>query len=101
VLEVAGQRLGLIHGHHVPNPGQVLPPPTDFGAINRYLLEEFEEDNVGCIVYGHTHQVRDDVVDGVRIINPGSPIHGREGRLTMALLGIDENGIEVRFVDLT
>ena len=100
VVEAAGRRLGLIHGHHVPDPGLVLPPPTNFDALNRYLLREFEDEAVDCIVYGHTHQVRDDVVGGVRIINPGSPIHGRDGRLTVAVLRLNGDGIEVIFVDL-
>jgi uncharacterized protein len=100
VLEAGGRRIGLVHGHHVPNSGEVLPLPTDFDAVNRYLMEEFEEDGVDCIVYGHTHQARVDVVDGVYIVNPGSPLHGNNGRLTVAVLEIHEDEIEVRMIDL-
>src|SRR5512135_401807 len=55
-VEAEGRRIGLIHGHHIPHPDHVLSPPLDFEALHAYLLSEFRDESVECIVYGHTHQ---------------------------------------------
>ncbi len=99
VIEVDGHRIGLIHGHHVPHPGQVLKPPEYFVAIDRYLLTAFQEE-VDCIVYGHTHYACHELVAGVHILNPGSPTHGKDGRLTVAVLDLNGPDMVAEIVDL-
>ena len=56
IVEAKGRRIGLIHGHHVPHPDHVLSQPLDFEAMHAYLLSEFRDEGVECIIYGHTHQ---------------------------------------------
>src|SRR5512136_1877372 len=56
IVEADGRRIGLIHGHHVPHPNRVLSQPLDFEAMHAYLLSEFRDEGVDCIVYGLTHQ---------------------------------------------
>ncbi len=72
IVEAEGRRIGLIHGHHVPHPDRVLAQPLDFEAMHAYLLSEFREEGVECIVYGHTHQAHVATVDNVLLVNPGS-----------------------------
>ncbi len=59
VVEVAGKRIGLIHGSGPP------------AQITGRLRGEFEE--VDAIVFGHTHQAYNRVEGGVYFFNPGSP----------------------------
>ena len=54
-------RIGLFHG---------LGPPS--GLIDR-LKEEFKDDKVDVIVFGHSHNPVNEYIDGVLYFNPGSP----------------------------
>jgi putative phosphoesterase len=59
VLELGGLDVGFTHGH--------LP------AVVGDLLRR------GCrwVVHGHSHQIRDEVIDGVRFLNPGALYRAR------------------------
>lgn len=67
VLEVAGYRIGLIHG--------------DLGSDRHKTPlrahEAFAEDNVHCVVFGHSHQPYCREEKGVLLFNPGSPTDRR------------------------
>ncbi|HOO91319.1 MAG TPA: metallophosphoesterase family protein [Syntrophales bacterium] len=63
VVEIAGRRIGLIHGWGSP-PG-----------LEEKILREF--DDVECIVYGHTHRAANEMRNGVLVFNPGSPTDKR------------------------
>lgn len=100
VLEVEGHQIGLIHGHGVPNPNRVLPPPIDFDAMHRYLLSEFQDVKVDCIVYGHTHQAHVEIYHNILMINPGSATHGKSGRGTLGLLTIHQGEMQAEIIQL-
>ena len=59
VIEVAGRRLGLIHGSGAPQ------------NMTSRLRREF--DRVNVVVFGHTHQAYNREEDGIYFFNPGSP----------------------------
>ena len=101
VIEVEGHRIGLIHGHHVPHPNRVLPPPIDFKAMHQYLLSEFQDEEVDCIVYGHTHQAYAETYRDVLFVNPGSATRGRGGLGTVGLLTADRDGIQGEIIQLS
>lgn len=101
VVEAEGHRIGLIHGHHVPHPNRVLPPPIDFEAMHSYLLSEFQAEDVGCIVYGHTHQAHVETYRDVLIVNPGSATRGRGGHGTVGLLTVSRDQIRVEIIPLS
>ncbi len=101
VIEAEGHRIGLIHGHRVPNPNQVLAPSLDFPAMHDYLLGEFRDEKVDCIVYGHTHQAHLESYQGVLIINPGSATRGRGGQATVGILAVNQDGIQGEIIQLT
>ena len=100
VIEVEGRRIGLIHGHHVPHPNQVLSPPLDLEAMHQYLLSEFADGVIDCIVYGHTHQAHLETYQGVLIINPGSAAQGKGGQPTVGLLTVDQDGTQGEIIQL-
>jgi putative phosphoesterase len=100
VIEVEGHRIGLIHGHHVPQPSQVLSPPLDLEAMHQYLLSEFVDETMDCIVYGHTHQAHLETYYGVLIINPGSATRGKGGQPTVGLLTVDQDRIQGEIIQL-
>ncbi len=62
ILEVKGKRIGLIHGH-----GCVLPLGFQYG-----LLNQFKDDKVDAVLYGHTHIIKNYVAGNVLFFNPGS-----------------------------
>jgi len=99
VVEAAGRRIGLIHGHHVPYPERVLPPPLDYEAMHAYLLSEFPNEGVECIVYGHTHQAHVETCGHVLVINPGSATRGRVH--TIGLLTIGQDSLHGEIIELS
>jgi putative phosphoesterase len=60
ILEINGKRLGLMHGYWFP-----------FFCQHRSLAR-FKKDNVDAILYGHTHIIRNEVVNDILFFNPGS-----------------------------
>lgn len=86
VVDVAGLRVAVIHGH------QVHP---DY----RLLLRRFPDAQV--IVHGHTHVPRCDSVGDVLIVNPGAAGHAHKGYPpSVAILEISDGQPTVRHVDL-
>jgi putative phosphoesterase len=61
VLNVDHYKFGIIHGWGDPH------------TLPERMLEEFKSDNVDCVVFGHSHQVYNETIDGVLMFNPGSP----------------------------
>jgi uncharacterized protein len=59
VVEVAGHRIGLIHGSGAPL------------RMTERLRGEFQ--GVDAIVFGHTHQAYNRSEEGIYFFNPGSP----------------------------
>jgi putative phosphoesterase len=100
VIEIEGYRIGLIHGHHVPHPDRVLSPPLDLEVMHQYLLSEFANEVVDCIVYGHTHQAHLETYHGVLMINPGFAIRGKGGQPTVGLLTVDQDGTQGEIIQL-
>lgn len=81
-LQVAGRRIGMLHG----NRSRLLEEPLTFlmtvglgvvGAprlgLARWLRSQFPDADV--IVYGHTHQARVEEFDGALLVNPGATYH--------------------------
>ena len=88
IVEAEGTRIGVVH---VPGPRA--------GREGR-LLRRFP----GCdaVVFGHTHVAEVGRVDGVWILNPGSPTERRrasEGR-SMLVLHVDGKELEPELVAL-
>lgn len=81
ILEVGGHRFMLTHGH------------KQSGGLE--ILSKYGKDNdCDVVLYGHTHRPNDCVIDGIRLINPGSCFNNRNGLgPTYCILKIDDDGI--------
>lgn len=78
IIDANGKRIGLTHGM---SRGRTY--------MNAYM--EFAEDDVDCVVYGHSHKPHNEVIDGILFFNPGSPTSRRfEPRYSLGLLYVDE-----------
>jgi putative phosphoesterase len=87
VVEVDGVRIGLVH---IPGPRA--------GREER-LAARFP----GCdaIVYGHTHVPQIELVDGVWILNPGSPTERRRApSRSMLVLDVGAGRVEPALVEV-
>jgi uncharacterized protein len=60
VIEVNGKRLGLLHGYWFP-----------FFTQERSIAR-FRKEKVDAILYGHTHVIRNEMVQNTLFFNPGS-----------------------------
>lgn len=65
IIEAGGKRIGLTHGEGSP-----------FGLVER-VRRHFTDGTVDLIVFGHTHEPFLETVDGVLMLNPGSPTDRR------------------------
>lgn len=65
-IELGGRRIGLVHGHDGPGPS------TEWKA-----LHAFRDEKVDIVVFGHSHVPHHELIDGVRLFNPGSPTDKR------------------------
>lgn len=60
VLEIEGKRIGITHG----SGGR--------RGIEERVRTVFDGDQVDVIVYGHSHQSQNEVIDGILFFNPGT-----------------------------
>lgn len=79
IVDVAGYRIGLIHG---------WGPPS---AVPHNALSEFEGDPVDLLVFGHSHTPYHEVVGQVLMFNPGSATDHR-GNAESCSIGLVEIG---------
>ncbi|OIN99954.1 YfcE family phosphodiesterase [Candidatus Desantisbacteria bacterium CG_4_10_14_0_8_um_filter_48_22] len=61
IIQAGEVRIGLVHGCGIP-----------WDLIHR-VPANFTKEKLNCIVYGHTHIPRNEVIDGRLYFNPGSP----------------------------
>ena len=84
VLEAGGHRIYICHGH------------MDFISYFHYdpMIRHARELGCDTVFFGHVHTYYDETVDGVRLLNPGSIRHNRDGSTpSFMLVHIDDEGI--------
>ncbi len=59
IIEIGNKRIGIIHGSGGP------------WRIEHRVREAFNQDQVDIIVYGHSHQSQNKVIEGILFFNPG------------------------------
>lgn len=82
VVNVGNEKALVIHSHRqgIFNTSQILS----------YMAEE---EGAKFVFHGHTHVFKDEMVGGVRIMNPGSLWRSRDdGSSSYAIFEIDEDG---------
>jgi putative phosphoesterase len=89
VLNIAGMRIGLIHGW---GAGE--------GLIER-VRSEFRDTSLDCLVFGHSHIPLCRQEGGLLLFNPGSAVDRREmPYASVGILEIDKGRIKGRIVAL-
>ncbi|MBE6499203.1 MAG: metallophosphoesterase [Methanobrevibacter thaueri] len=88
VLEVEGLKIGVIHGEVYPR------------ADTSQLLYLAKELNVDILISGHSHQPKIEQIEGVLLLNPGSPIVPRLADRTVMLLDINNKEVDVEIVKI-
>lgn len=77
LLELAGFRVGLTHGHL--GRGKTTPDR----AFNTFLGK------ADVVIFGHSHQPLQKLRDGVLLLNPGSPTDKRrQSKYSLAILSL-------------
>jgi len=59
IIEIENKRIGLTHGSGAP------------WGIEERVRKVFESDRIDIIVYGHSHQSQNKVIDDILFFNPG------------------------------
>ena len=80
IMTVDGITIGFLHGH-------------DFSTYQQFLHDE----KIDIVAHGHSHEIRDEVVENTRCINPGA-LH-RSHRYTVAVLDTKTEVLEFLQVD--
>lgn len=63
-------------------------------------ISKLKEEGFKIYLHGHTHVKRDETIDGVRIINPGSIDYPRDNSRSYALIDITDSNVNVKFFEL-
>ena len=86
IVELPAGRILLVHGHQY--------------GVKKDLQRIYyrgRELAVNVVVFGHTHQALCELVDGLWLVNPGSPSRPRSGSTgTFVLIVADEDGFHPR-----
>lgn len=86
VLRLGNYRVLVMHSHQ-----------TYFRHRLEYLSNAAIQEHCDLVFYGHTHVASDEVVNGIRCINPGSLRYNRDGRpISYAIIELDKT-VEVTF----
>lgn len=87
-LTVGNHRFLLTHGHR------------DMVYVDLHHLARFaKEKKCDVVCYGHTHIPHDETIEGVRLLNPGSLAHNRDGSLpSYMLITIHNDQIETKLM---
>ena len=87
ILELAGKKIGLIHGW---GPAR---------GLEERLRPEFED--IDCLVYGHSHRPSNHRSEGVLFFNPGTATGaGFFSRASIGFLYLDDSGIRGEIVEI-
>lgn len=60
IINVGKKKIGLVHGD------------GSSGTTPKRARKAFDQEEVDCVVFGHSHQPFNEVIDGVLMFNPGS-----------------------------
>jgi len=76
-----------------------VPVAATHSHINGKVMELVRENQFKWLFHGHTHEKRDEVIHGVRIVNPGAL--GGMGREPRSFCIVDLDAEDVQFVKLS
>src|SRR5690554_4623193 len=78
VLEFESKKIGIVHGHGM-------------GGTESNALRAFKDEEIDCIIFGHSHIPLLRSEGGVLLVNPGSPTDKRrQPQYSYAIIKIEE-----------
>jgi putative phosphoesterase len=88
LITVNGKKIGMTHG-------------MSKGKTHMSAYGEFIDDNVDCIVYGHSHIPHNEIINNILFFNPGSATQRRfQPRHSVGILHIDQRIVgEIIYLD--
>lgn len=88
LITVQGKKIGLTHG-------------VSGGRTYMNAYGEFMEDDVDCVVYGHSHIPHNELINNILFFNPGSATQRRfQPRHSVGILHIDQKIVgEIIYLD--
>jgi len=106
VVEAGGWRIGLIHGmrtrwQETPDRLRYVQGDHRFMDQRQYVRQRFAGDAPHCIVFGHTHQVCNEIQDGVLLFNSGGVVPSPgSGPSSVGILETSKDGITGQIIYL-
>ena len=87
IQEIEGKKFIITHGH------------MHNVKLNLNSLKAFAKKNEANIVlYGHTHQAQNEIIDDILFFNPGSTIFPKDGKASFGIIEIVDHKINGRIV---
>lgn len=87
IVKAGVHRIFVVHSHQFV-----------YSKRSEKMAEAAKERGCDIVCYGHTHIAKDEVVDDIRLINPGSLWRSRDGKEpSYAILYLEDNNIDVEF----
>lgn len=81
-LVVCKKKIFFTHGHMYD---------VSFGLDK--LLAASKARGADIVLYGHTHVAYEQYIDGIYVLNPGSPTSPRQGKCSVGFIDITDKGI--------
>ena len=79
IINLGGFAIGVMHGEGKPD------------GLEERLLASFKNKKLDAIVYGHSHQAKNEMRNGILLFNPGSPTDSRFAAFhSMGILTIED-----------
>lgn len=78
IFEVLGFKIGLMHGNGAP------------ANLIKLLKDAFKTDKPDLIIFGHSHQAMNELIDGVLFFNPGSATDYIAQNCTFGIIEIND-----------
>lgn len=87
IIEAEGKRIGMIHGDGFR------------GTTEQRALKAFADQQVDCIVFGHSHVPLLDEVNGIMLLNPGSATDKRmQQQYSFAILTVQADKLHAEHI---
>ncbi len=87
VVEIEKVKVGIFHGYGIKT------------TTAQRSLDEFKDDDVNLIIFGHSHKPFLEKINDRTLFNPGSPTHKRfQPRYSFGLLIINESEFQLEHI---
>lgn len=89
IINLYNYKIMLTHGHKFFVPTGI-----------KIMAEYAKEQGANLVIFGHTHHRFDEIVNGIRCINPGCICGQFDKYLSYAVLNLNNNTVEIEFKEL-